>query len=235
MASASGPRVPASRLPRHHVRQPRHRRHRERRRFHHRAMVGDTAALIEQLVGGPVRIVGVSMGSFIAQELMLVRPELVSQAVLMATRGRHDRARDVLPPRRTRTARRRRRPSRPSTTPKSGCWRTSRRRRSTTTARCATGWRCSPCGPRSRPRACAPSWRSRPRQPAARLPGNPAPALVIGFADDVLLPPHLGREVADALPNGRYLRDSRRRAPRFHRTSGRRQRRDAGILRRARV
>ncbi len=32
-----------------------------------------------------------------------------------------------------------------------------------------------------------------------------APALVIGFADDVVLPPHLGREVADAIPNGRYL------------------------------
>ena len=31
------------------------------------------------------------------------------------------------------------------------------------------------------------------------------PTLVIGFADDVVLPPHLGREVADALPNGRYL------------------------------
>ena len=29
--------------------------------------------------------------------------------------------------------------------------------------------------------------------------------LVIGFADDMVLPPHLGREVADALPNGRYL------------------------------
>ena len=32
-----------------------------------------------------------------------------------------------------------------------------------------------------------------------------APVLVIGFADDVVLPPHLSREVADALPNGRYL------------------------------
>jgi len=29
--------------------------------------------------------------------------------------------------------------------------------------------------------------------------------LVIGFADDVLLPPHLAAEVAAALPNGRYL------------------------------
>ena len=41
-----------------------------------------------------------------------------------------------------------------------------------------------------------------------RLPAYRAirtPVLVIGFADDVLLPPHLGAEVADALPNGRYL------------------------------
>ena len=32
-----------------------------------------------------------------------------------------------------------------------------------------------------------------------------APVLVIGFADDIMLPPHLGREVADAIPKGRYL------------------------------
>ena len=31
------------------------------------------------------------------------------------------------------------------------------------------------------------------------------PVLVMGFADDVLTPPYLGREVADAMPNGRYL------------------------------
>lgn len=31
------------------------------------------------------------------------------------------------------------------------------------------------------------------------------PVLVIGFADDLVLPPHLGAEVADALPHGRYL------------------------------
>jgi pimeloyl-ACP methyl ester carboxylesterase len=32
-----------------------------------------------------------------------------------------------------------------------------------------------------------------------------SPVLVIGFEDDVVLPAHLGREVADAVPNGRYL------------------------------
>jgi pimeloyl-ACP methyl ester carboxylesterase len=32
-----------------------------------------------------------------------------------------------------------------------------------------------------------------------------AAVLVIGFQGDVMLPAHLGREVADAIPNGRYL------------------------------
>jgi pimeloyl-ACP methyl ester carboxylesterase len=31
------------------------------------------------------------------------------------------------------------------------------------------------------------------------------PVLVIGFEDDVVLPAHLAKEVADAIPNGRYL------------------------------
>ena len=57
-------------------------------------MVADTAALIEKLDAAPVRIVAVSMGAFLAQELMVARPDLVSAAVLMATRGRHDRTRD---------------------------------------------------------------------------------------------------------------------------------------------
>jgi O-succinylbenzoate synthase len=43
----------------------------------------------------------------------------------------------------------------------------------------------------------------RNRLPAYR--NIATPVLVIGFGDDVVTPPHLGREVADALPNGRYL------------------------------
>ena len=54
-------------------------------------MVADTAELIERLDVAPVRLVAVSMGSYIAQELMLARPDLVRQAALMATRGRHNR------------------------------------------------------------------------------------------------------------------------------------------------
>jgi pimeloyl-ACP methyl ester carboxylesterase len=53
-------------------------------------MVADTAGLIVRLGIGPCRVVGFSMGAMIAQELLVAHPELVTQAVLMATRGRTD-------------------------------------------------------------------------------------------------------------------------------------------------
>jgi pimeloyl-ACP methyl ester carboxylesterase len=53
-------------------------------------MVDDVAGLIESLAAGPCRVVGFSMGALVAQELLLARPDLVTQAVLMATRGRTD-------------------------------------------------------------------------------------------------------------------------------------------------
>jgi pimeloyl-ACP methyl ester carboxylesterase len=53
-------------------------------------LVGDLAGLIDWLDVGPVRLVGTSMGAYVVQELALVRPELVRQAVLMATRARPD-------------------------------------------------------------------------------------------------------------------------------------------------
>jgi pimeloyl-ACP methyl ester carboxylesterase len=53
-------------------------------------MAADVAGLIEHLGIAPCRVVGFSLGAFIVQELLLARPELVRQAVLMATRGRTD-------------------------------------------------------------------------------------------------------------------------------------------------
>jgi pimeloyl-ACP methyl ester carboxylesterase len=168
-------------------------------------MVADTAALIEKLDAVPARIVAVSMGSFIAQELMLARPDLVHSAVLMATRGRQDRTREffraaereladsgvVLPSSYEAKVR-----LLESFSPKTlnddavvrdwidmfTMWPT----KSTPGLRAQTD-----VGPRDN------------RLPAYR--SITAPALVIGFGDDVVLPPHMGREVADALPNGRYL------------------------------
>ena len=169
-------------------------------------MVGDTASLIEKLDAGPVRVVAVSMGSFIAQELMFARPDLVSAAVLMATRGREDRTRDFfreaelefldagieLPPKYDAKVR-----LLESFSPKTlnddqavRDW-----------IEMFTMWPTKPTagtaqpdrGSRRRATGCPPTGTLR------------RPSLVIGFADDVVLPPHLSREVADALPNGRYL------------------------------
>jgi pimeloyl-ACP methyl ester carboxylesterase len=168
-------------------------------------MVGDTAALIEERVGGPVRIVAVSMGAFIAQELMLVRPELVSQAVLMATRGRHDRARAFFldadralldsgvshPVGYDAKIR-----ALESFSPKT-----------LNDERAAGDWldmfTAFPVKATPGLRAQFDVSPAQNRLPAYRAVS--APVLVIGFADDLMVPPHLGAEVAAALPNGRYL------------------------------
>lgn len=168
-------------------------------------MVADTAELIERLELAPVRLVAVSMGSYIAQELMLTRPELISQAALMATRGRHDRTREFF-----RIAERdlaNARVQLPATyeaklrliesfSPKTLNNEESVRDWIDT----FTMW----------PPKVTPGIRAQygvapqtDRRPAYRM--ITTPVLVIGFADDLVMPPHLGAEVADALPNGRYL------------------------------
>lgn len=168
-------------------------------------MVTDTAELIERLDVAPVRLVAVSMGAYIAQELMLVRPELVRQAALMATRGRHDCAREFfrtaevdfartgirLPP--TYEAKLR---LLDSFSPKT----LNDDRRVRDWIDTFTMW----------PAMSTPGLRAQygvapksDRLLAYRL--ITTEVLVIGFEDDRVTPPHLGAEVADALPNGCYL------------------------------
>jgi pimeloyl-ACP methyl ester carboxylesterase len=53
-------------------------------------LADDYAALITELGLGPCRIVGISMGSAIAQELALRHPDLVERLVLVATWSRPD-------------------------------------------------------------------------------------------------------------------------------------------------
>jgi len=173
--------------------------------FSTRTMVGDTATLIERLGVGAVRIVAVSMGAFIAQELMVARPDLVSSAVLMATRGRLDRTRELF--RRAAAELADADVALPASydvkvrllesfSPKTlnddaavGQW-----------IEMFTMW----------PSKATPGLRRQldigpvcNRLPVYR--SIAAPVLVIGFADDVVVPPHLSREVAQALPKGRYL------------------------------
>ncbi|MGI5174704.1 alpha/beta fold hydrolase [Dactylosporangium sp. CA-152071] len=59
-------------------------------------MVADTVGLIEALDAGPCHLVGTSLGAVIAEEIALRRPELVRSAVLMATRSRSDLVRRAL-------------------------------------------------------------------------------------------------------------------------------------------
>lgn len=173
--------------------------------FSSATMVADTAELIERLGIAPVRIVAISMGSYIAQELMLSHPELVSQAALMATRARHDRAREFfgiaerdladagvrLPA--TYDAKLRLLENfSPKTLNDESAVRDWIDTFTRWPAKVTPGIRAQyEVGPQS------------DRRPAYR--SITTPVLVIGFADDLVMPPHLGAEVADALPNGRYL------------------------------
>lgn len=168
-------------------------------------MVADTAQLLERLGIASVRVVAVSMGSYIAQELMLSRPGLVSQAALMATRGRHDLTREFF-----RTAER-------------DLARAEVKLPATYEAKLRLLENFSPKTLNNE--AAVRDWIDTfTRWPAKLTPGVRAqygvaprhdrraayrtittPVLVIGFADDLVMPPHLGAEVADALPHGCYV------------------------------
>ncbi len=173
--------------------------------FTTQTMVADTAALIESLGAGPVRVVAVSMGSFIAQELMVARPDLVSQAVLMATRGRLDRAREFFRSAEDEFAAAG--VSLPAAYDAKIRLLESFSPKTLSNDQAVAEWigmftvwpiKLTPgliCQGKASPQG-------------NRLPAYgsiTAPVLVLGFADDVVTPPHLGREVADAIPNGQYL------------------------------
>ncbi|MCV7428824.1 alpha/beta fold hydrolase [Mycobacterium montefiorense] len=168
-------------------------------------MVADTAALIESLDAAPARIVGVSMGAFIAQELMVARPELVRAAVLMATRGRLDRARQgfhdgeiqlyasstELPP---------------AYEAKVRVLESFSRKTINDDVLVADWMTMFRTWPVKRTAGLRTQLSVSPQtNRLAAYRGIANPVLVMGFSDDVITPPHLGREVADALPNGRYV------------------------------
>lgn len=167
-------------------------------------MVADTAALIEQLGVGPVRIVAVSMGSFIAQELMLARPELVSQAALLATRGRHDVTREFFREAEEHLER--------SGVEVPAVYSAKLRLlenfspKTLNNDKAAADWIDTfTMWPAKTTPGVRAQYRVAPQHD--RLPAYRSittPVLVIGFADDLVMPPHLGAEVARALPNGQY-------------------------------
>ncbi|MFD5026385.1 alpha/beta fold hydrolase [Streptomyces sp. NPDC058373] len=168
-------------------------------------MVADTAGLIEHLGLGPCRLVGTSLGAHVAQELCLARPELVSQVVLLATRGRTDAMR-----RAQARAEREFHDGGGVMTPLYGATLRALQNLSPATLREdkeITDWLdIFEMAPLSR----LPGYRAQldidlttDRRPAYRR--ITTPCLVVGFADDLVLPPHLSREVAEAIPGARYV------------------------------
>ncbi|MFE2479289.1 alpha/beta fold hydrolase [Streptomyces sp. NPDC001194] len=166
-------------------------------------MVGDTVALIEKLGLAPCRIVGVSLGAFIAQELLVIRPELVDQAVLIATRGRTDVLRAAMSEADLATC--------DAVGPPSAQEAVSRvlqnlSPRTQNDDALVRDWLdLFEMSPQYHPDA-------RPQLALDRIPdrrsayaGIRTPTLVMSFRDDVICPPHLGREVADAIPGSQYV------------------------------
>lgn len=167
-------------------------------------LVADTAGLIEALGIGPCRLVATSLGASVATELAISRPELVTGCVLMATRARADAFRRALA-------------AGSDALEKDG-------------TRLPPGYD-SPISvlqmfsPTTlNDEATAQVWLDVYEISAARrkaaggqnaidltsdrrdaLRAVPVPCRVISFSDDLMCPPHLVAEVAEAIPDCDYL------------------------------
>lgn len=166
-------------------------------------MVADTAGLIEHLGIAPCRVVGFSLGGMVVQELLLARPELVSQAVLIASRGRSDAMRDAitaaeaemvesgvrLPPRQAAVTQALQflSPATLNDEVRARDW--------------LETFEMSPADPASqRAQKCLDLQENRLEEYRKIT----AQCLVLGFRDDLIIPPHLSRELAAHIPAARY-------------------------------
>ena len=169
-------------------------------------LVRDTAGLIEYLELGRCRLVGTSMGAQVCTELMLARPELVGQAVLMATRGRPDAMRAAMS-----AAEQELRDSGVQIPAKYEAIIRAVQNLSPATLNNDAGIRdWLDVFELASSTMWTPGLRAQLRLDIkkSRLDAYRAirvPTLVVGFADDVRLPAYLAREVADAIPSASYL------------------------------
>ncbi|MFI1239917.1 alpha/beta fold hydrolase [Nocardia salmonicida] len=166
-------------------------------------LVGDTAALIEHL-GAPAHVVGTSMGSRIVAELALVRPELLRKAVMFAATARPHPVTSTLskgeqslfdkgiqlPPEYAAAVKAmvNLSPHTLADPAKAQEWLDIFE---FTSGKGTPGTR-----------AQAGMDRSQDRRAAYRAIS--VPSLVVGFADDQMVPPRFCREVAEAIPTAAY-------------------------------
>ncbi|WBB56649.1 alpha/beta fold hydrolase [Verrucosispora sp. WMMD573] len=169
-------------------------------------IVGDVVTLVERICGGRARLIGTSMGAHVVQEVMVARPDVVQQAVLMATRGRTDTFRGVLASAEATIAL-----GEAKLPPRTyAVWRLiqSLSPHTLNDEEQARSWLdLMEFFPPSIEVAEAQTELERmaDRLDAyRRLTPPPDGCLVIGFADDLVTPPHLGREVAESIPGARF-------------------------------
>lgn len=168
-------------------------------------LVRDTAALIEFLGEGPALVVGQSMGSHVAQELALARPDLVHKAVFLAGHGRIDQLQKTFS-----LGQRELDDSGIRLPAKYGAALAALLNLSPTTLADTLGCRdwldlfeftggsVTPPGVRAQRRM------DHDFDRLAAYRGIKTPCLSVGFADDRTIPPYLSREVAEAIPGGLY-------------------------------
>ena len=164
-------------------------------------LVADAAGLIERLGLAPCRVAGSSMGSRVAAELSLHRPDLVDRLVLMATFGRPSAFQTAV--------------SEAEQALRAGGHRLpddylavvramqNLSPRTLADDRTARDW----LDVFQLPAAGGPASRLEVDERADRLGAYAAisvPCLVLGFADDLVTPAAGGRAVAAAIPGARY-------------------------------
>jgi pimeloyl-ACP methyl ester carboxylesterase len=167
-------------------------------------MVADTKGLIETMGAAPCRIVGTSLGAVIAQELAIRWPELVRCAVLIATKARSDPARMAhtrayqalaesgveLPPdyQTSIMAFQMLSPASLNDEAAASAW--------LDVLRQSAGGKDSAAGQ---------AWVDVSGDRREALRQVRAPCRVIAFSDDLVTPPHLGAEVAEAIPDCDFI------------------------------
>jgi pimeloyl-ACP methyl ester carboxylesterase len=167
-------------------------------RYSFEDLIADTKGLIEALGLAPCRIVGTSLGAIIAQELAIANPDLVCCAVLIATRARADAFRAAylnairvlaegdakLPPAyaAVMSVLQMLSPQMQKNDTEILSWLDLFELSGTDTAP-------------------GQAWADPPDDRREALSAITVPCLVVTFSDDVISPPHLGAEVAEAIPD----------------------------------
>ncbi|MGC5566347.1 alpha/beta fold hydrolase [Streptomyces sp. FR-108] len=165
-------------------------------------MVADTKGLIEALDAAPCRIVGVSLGAMIAQELAISHPELVRCAVLIATKSRSDALRAALG-----TAERALTQSGVKLPPDYEAAMSVLQMLSPATLRddSAVSLWLETFRLAGAENSIGQTWINTDEDRRKALQEVSAPCRVIGFSDDFVTPPHLAAEVAEAIPECDYV------------------------------